>query len=124
MVNGERTKPRRRTAADAIVEADVRFRLQTAVSARYTGLGLAVYGAILLLRPKTWVIWRRVVRIELASIPEFAVSYAALAGLGLLVTGSAVMLISHRWLTRKIADVRNDPKTAAVLDRPAPPEWD
>src|SRR2546422_540397 len=96
--------PSRRTAAQAVQQADAKDRIRTARSVRATGPTLIVGGLGLLVRPETW---RR----------PFATSLSGVLGLTCLVLGPVAFAVGSALLRRATARAQANPVTAEIFSQ-------
>lgn len=118
------TNPKRRTAAQAIAQADAKFRISCAISIRGTGVAMIVAGTMMLSRPSAWGRGHQAVRIHFGNVGPFVVSLAAIIGTCALILGPLIAAFGHWRVRRAIDAARADPVTASVLDQPASSDFD
>jgi hypothetical protein len=114
--------PHRRTWREAIVQADAKESLRSAIAIRGAGAGATLGGIFLLLRTRTWSGTDSGIRVEIGGLPSFSLPLLAIVGICLIPAGLMIYLIGQRILTRRIERISANPTTAVVLDAPVDPE--
>ncbi len=111
-----------RTAAEAIVQAEAKYRIVTAHGVRALGLGIAALGGTFLTRPSYWSAYKRIVEVRFPGVPPVHVSGEVIFGALALAVGAGVMITGSWLLRRAVAAARNDPIADDIFDQPSPPE--
>lgn len=106
----------RRTAAEAVVQAEAKARIRAARNVRRTGFWLPLLGAGLIVRP-WWSVFSLGVGIHIHDGPSFVVAAPVLLGVCLVLASPFVIVTGGVMLRRALAAARNDPVAAQVLDQ-------
>jgi hypothetical protein len=107
----------RRTAAEAVAQADAKYRIRVARGLRHTGLVVSLVGVWVLVRPRTWAPVSRTIMIARpgGGLP-WALSVLAVIGFVTLVGGPVLSAIGEILLRRAVAAARGNPITSGVVD--------
>ena len=105
----------RRTAEEAVMQADAKDRIRTARSLRASGAGLAGFGVASLTWSGTWSPSSQAVLIQIHGGPSFTLSFTALLGILAVVVGPLVVAVAHWRLARAIKAAESNPITAPII---------
>jgi hypothetical protein len=106
----------RRTAEEAVAQADAKARIRTAMGVRTGGVGLLLAGLGALARSSRRYLFYHHARFPIRAGHSSSLPYA-IFGLGAVVLSPFVIVAGQLLLTRAIAAARGNPVTAEV----APP---
>jgi hypothetical protein len=104
-----------RTAAEAVAQADAKYRIRAARGVRFSGGACLAFGIALLIRRSTWTRFSQAFAFTRSDGSTFSLSLGAVIGfiaiaLGLVLVGAGFLL-----LRRAIARARANPVTASVI---------
>lgn len=105
----------RRTAAEAIVQADARERIRTARSVRQAGYGFLVISLEFLAGSGAWRPENQFLAVHIHGGPSFTLSVSALIGILALAAGPIAIVTGSVLLRRATDAARRSPVTAQVL---------
>ena len=112
--------PKGRTADEAIVQADAKYRIRTAVHVRRAGLAMTVYGGYTLFRMRTAVdrlFWGSV-RVHTPGWRTFDLPWNAVVAIGLLVLGPLTSAAGYWLEARAVRRARSNAVTAEIFSQP------
>ena len=98
--------PGKRTARDAVAEANALESARRAQRVRGYGVGAVVGGGFLLLRPFTWAPIEAAIRVHLHSGPTFTLSFAAILGIAGVIGGAISVAVGQVLIHRSAKNER------------------
>jgi hypothetical protein len=105
----------KRTAAEAVQQADAKDRVRTARAVRTGGYVLTLLGLWLATKPSEWRANRQAVGVNIHGGPHFTLSFGALFGIASIVLGPVVAVVGHLLLKRATAAALRNPVTAQIF---------
>jgi hypothetical protein len=109
--------PHRRTAAEAVLQADAKASLRDARAVRAAGYSLVTFGVYMLARRSTWSAYHQAVAVNIHGGPRFTLSVAALVGVVALVAGPVAIVVGQLLLKRATAAAWRNPVTARIFSQ-------
>ncbi len=110
--------PHRRTAVEAVAQANAKERLRTARWVRGASGALFFGGLSALGRRYTWWPSHQVLGVHVHGGPTFTLSLEAILGLLAIAISPIVFAVGNVLLTRATRAIASDPVTAVVLSEP------
>jgi hypothetical protein len=110
--------PHRRTAEEAVAQANAKERIRNARGLCATGGVMLLVGVRLLSRWRTWSPYHQALGVHIHGGPSFTLSLGAIGGAFALVVGPLVFLAGRLRLRGAMDTAARDPITAPILRRP------
>lgn len=107
--------PRSRTAAEAVAQADAKYRIRAARGMRFGGNITIIFGVTRLLRRSAWASYNQTFSFTRPDGSRFSMSLEALVWFGAIAVGAIVSLVGFILLRRAVARARANPTTAGVI---------
>jgi hypothetical protein len=104
-----------RTAAEAVAQADAKYRIRAARGLRFTG-GLTLAFGIALIGRSPWARYSQAFAFRRPDGSTFSLSLGAVIGFIAIPLGLILMAAGYVLLRRAIAKARANPITAGVID--------
>lgn len=109
-----------RTAKEAVVQANAKYRIRWAVHVRRVGFLMTVYGFYELTRVRAWheVMFPGSFQVHIHGGPTVIVTWRAAVGVALIVLGPLTSATGYWLEARAVRVARSNPVTAQIFSQP------